>query len=238
MVETNEFVELGLTKNESRAYETLIKFGKLSAGEVSSHSGVSYSRIYDILNSLIRKGLVEVVPEKTKKFIPSSPQALLNLIENKEKILQKTREKVKEMKEFYKVKEKNPVIMGIGQQAFYRLVKNMKDAKKFEYAIKWSSEFRPEWVRNSKNKRKRGVDLKALARYDIETQENVKKWLKIEKNTKRFENEGVAVDIRDNNEVLISLIKSNVTIVIKDTAFGKIMKQLFLDSYKSAEPIK
>ena len=67
-----DYSELGLTNNEGKVYESLVKFGKLSAGEVTKHSGTSYSKIYNILDSLINKGLVTVIPEKTKKFFPSN----------------------------------------------------------------------------------------------------------------------------------------------------------------------
>src|SRR3989338_11617018 len=107
--ESSEFSELGLTKNEGKVYEILIKFGKLSAAEVSKNSGVPYGRIYDVLGTLVHRGLVVVVPEKTKKFVPSDPANLLSFIEAKEKIISKAKERVKEMKKFYEIKTKNPV---------------------------------------------------------------------------------------------------------------------------------
>ena len=85
---------------------------------------------------------------------------------------------------------------------------------------------------------KKGKDIKTLARFDEETEKNVKKWLKIHKNFRKFNNEGVAIQIQDDEGVLLGLIKSNVTLLIKDKAFCKIMKQMFLDSYKTAEKIK
>ena len=74
------FEELGLTKNESKVYQTLVEFGKMSSTQVSSKSGAPYGRIYDVLGSLIKKGLVRVIPDKTKKFIASSPQELIKTI--------------------------------------------------------------------------------------------------------------------------------------------------------------
>ena len=54
---------IGLTRNEAKVYDVLIKFGKLGAGEISRESGVSYSKIYNVLDSLISKNLVMVIPE-------------------------------------------------------------------------------------------------------------------------------------------------------------------------------
>src|SRR3989338_8763947 len=93
--------ELGLSDYESRAFEATVKLGKASAIQISRLGRVSYGRIYEVLASLENKGLVKVVPEKTKKFIPADPENLNKLIEEKEKILSSLREDVKKLEQFY-----------------------------------------------------------------------------------------------------------------------------------------
>ena len=90
-----------------------------------------------------------------------------------------------------------------------------------------------------KNKRriKKGRDIKVLTRFDSETEKNVRKWLKVNKNIRKFENDGVAMSIIDDEEVMIGLIKSNVTLLVKDRAFAKVMKKMFLESFEGAEKI-
>ena len=230
--------ELGLTKNESKVYEILIEFGILSAAEVSAKSTVSYSKIYNILDSLIAKGLVSIIPEKTKKFSPSSPESFVKLIEEKERKLHEAKNKVKELKKFYDVKEKNPVIVAAGIKGFHKVVEEMKIAEKYCYNIKWNAEARPDWLRTREDKLRKKVEIKDLVRYNDETEKNVEEWLKISKNIKKIENEGVAFSVTDDYEVMISLIKSNVTLLIRDKPFAKIMKKMFLETYKTAEVIK
>jgi sugar-specific transcriptional regulator TrmB len=237
-MDIEEFKELGLTGNEAKVYSTLVERGKMSAGSVSSASGVSYSRIYDILESLTHKGLIVVVPEKTKKYIPGNPEAFIKLLEEKEKVIARAKEKVKELKRFYDVKEKNPVEMGMGIKSFYKIVSASKTAEKYDYSVKWTSEFRPEWVESQKKKLKKGVDVKVLARHDKETLDNVKSWLKINKNIKSIQNDGLAMSIVDDEEVMLGLIRSNITLLIRNKDFAKIMKRMFLDSYNAAEEIK
>lgn len=232
-----ELLELGLTKNEAKAYEALLKFGKLSAGEVSKHGSVPYSRIYDILGSLTSKGFVTIIPEKTKKFALTSPEQFMKSIEEREKSLNKLKGRVAELKKMYDIKDKNPVLLGVGQKAFYKILHEMKDTEKIEYSVKWSSEYREEWERSHRERKKRNVEIKSLVRYDENTKKTVEKWTKIHKNMRKIDNEGIAMDIRDN-EVMIGLIKSNVTLLIRDKAFAKIMKRMFLDSYNAAEEIK
>ena len=233
-----EFAELGLTKNEAKAYETLAKHGKLSASEVSRESGVPYSRVYDILGSLISKGLAEVVPEKTKKFIAGDPKAFLEIIQKRKDALERAEHKISELKQFYEQKEKWPVQMVFGKQAFYKIAREQKKARERSYSIKWTAEYRPEWVESYRKNLKGGVEMKTLTRYDSETEKEVGAWLKINKNMRKFPNDGVAVSIVDDEEVMLVLIKSNVTLLIRDKPFAKMMSQLFLNSYERAEKIE
>lgn len=232
------FKELGLTENEGKVYEALLRHEKIGSGEISRESGVSYSKIYNVLDSLTAKGLVEVIPEKTKKFVASSPENLIKLIEEKKGILEQAREKAEAMKKVYENQGENPVTMGLGRKGFYKIVKQLSEPEKYEYSIKWTSEAKSEWLRYFEELKGKGVDLRTLSRYDEETKKDVDEWLKIKKNLRRLENEGVAMSIIDDKEVMISLIRSNVTLLVKDKAFTKIMKKMFLETYNNAEKIK
>ena len=235
---TEDLQELGLAKNEGKVYLTLIEYGKLSASDVAAKSGVSYSRIYNVLAALAHRGLVVTIPERTKKYSPASPESFLNMISKKEELLRKARERVKEMKRFYEIKEKQPVQIALGRAGFYKLVDEMKfKIDNYEYDIKWNMDVRPEWLRNTEKSLKRGADIKILTRCDNETKKNVDKWLKVNKEIRKIENEGVALSIVDDEEVLIGLIKSDSTLLIRDKPFAKLMKKMFLETYKDAELI-
>lgn len=236
-MEEKFFLELGLTKNEGKAYDTLIKNGKMGSSEISSISGVPYSRIYDVLESLVHKGLVEIIPDKKKKFIPADPSSLLNVLDQKEKELEKTRDMVKEMQKSYEKKEKNPIIVAFGKKGFWKIVDELKKAERYSYSVKWTSDFDTQRVLSIKKRLKKGVDFKVLARYDQETKKNVDRWMKINPNNKKIENEGVAMSVTDDEEVMIGLINNNSTILIRDKSLAKIMKELFLAYYDTAEKI-
>ncbi|MCD6470699.1 TrmB family transcriptional regulator, partial [Candidatus Bathyarchaeota archaeon] len=50
---------MGLTEYEIRAYLHLLKYGLLTASRLSEMAGIPYSKIYEVLNSLERKGWVK-----------------------------------------------------------------------------------------------------------------------------------------------------------------------------------
>ncbi|HLE05955.1 MAG TPA: helix-turn-helix domain-containing protein, partial [Candidatus Nanoarchaeia archaeon] len=72
--------KLGLNKYESDAYVALVKLGSASAFNISKASSVPFGRIYDSLNVLEIKGLVEVVPTKPKKYKAVDPTSALNTL--------------------------------------------------------------------------------------------------------------------------------------------------------------
>ncbi len=234
----SELSILGLTKNEEKVFKSLIKLGKAGASQISKDSGVSYSRIYDVLASLEHKGLVKVIPEASKKFIPSDPKILKEKVLEKKKALEELEKELENLKQLYELKEGEVVQVAQGQRNFYKLEAEMPVAQEYEYDIKFSSEYRPVFVREAKEVIKKGVDFKNLVKYDEETEKNVNNWLKISKNIRKIENEGVAISIRDDKSILIALIKSNTILLIKDSPFVKIMKTLFSNYYERTEKIE
>jgi len=71
--------ELGLTEYETETYIALLKSGVLTASEVSEQSNVPYSKIYETLNALERKGWTEVQHGRPSKYFPKSPIEALSM---------------------------------------------------------------------------------------------------------------------------------------------------------------
>jgi sugar-specific transcriptional regulator TrmB len=69
--------EVGLTEYETRAYLILLERGVMTASEVSEHGGVPYSKVYETLNSLERKGWVEVERGRPSRYFPKAPSEAL-----------------------------------------------------------------------------------------------------------------------------------------------------------------
>jgi sugar-specific transcriptional regulator TrmB len=236
-MEEINFEDIGLTKNESKVYEILIKHGKSSSTQISSKSTVPYGRIYDVLGSLSEKGLVKTIPGKTKQFTATSPDELINVINTKEEKLKKIKEKANELKQFYNEESKDTIQVSYGNKGFWKAVRELKKAEKSLFNIKWNSDINPELKKERITRQKQKIIQNSLVRYNKETKSNVDKWIKIDRNIKQIENNGVAISIVDEEEIMIGLIKSNITIVVKDKAFSQLMKVLFTETYKNAQSI-
>ena len=68
---------LGLTGYEIRVYLSLLDSGSMTASDISKKSGVPYSKIYEVLNSLEAKGWLESDSSRPQKFFPKSPSSAL-----------------------------------------------------------------------------------------------------------------------------------------------------------------
>ncbi len=227
---------LGLPAYEEKAYLAAVEHGISTAAEISRHSGVPYGRIYDVLASLEEKGLIKVVPEPTKKYIATDPKQLSALVEKQKKALAKLEDDIIHLKKIYETAAPEPVQIVRGKRNFYRLLKSMSKEKQFDYSIRYTAEYNPEWVRSTKEKLEKGVDMKIMVRADKETMPNIKKWQKLLP-IKEMQNEGVAIGISDTG-VIMALINSNTSVLIQDTAFIALMKELYLAKYDKAPEIQ
>lgn len=79
---------LGLTDGESRVYVALLKLGSSTVGPVSKKSKVTYSKIYEVLERLMEKGLVSsTTKQKTKYFQALEPKRIIDFLNKQEKEL-------------------------------------------------------------------------------------------------------------------------------------------------------
>ncbi len=70
--------EVGLTDYETRAYLILLEQGVMTASEVSEHGNVPYSKVYETLNSLEKKGWIEAERGRPSRYFPKAPSEALD----------------------------------------------------------------------------------------------------------------------------------------------------------------
>ena len=65
---------LGLTSYEARAYLALLRRDSSTAAETARLAGLPRQRVYDVLSSLVEKGLASTRPGKAVKYAATAPQ--------------------------------------------------------------------------------------------------------------------------------------------------------------------
>lgn len=83
-------IELGLSQNEAKIYETLLEQGESTVSNISNRSKIHRRNIYDSMNRLIEKGLVfQVIGRGDNLYRPVEPYKLMELVDEKRRKLDK-----------------------------------------------------------------------------------------------------------------------------------------------------
>ncbi len=84
---------LGFTNGEEKVYLALLKLSSSSSGPIAKESGVSRSKLYEILEKLARKGLVSHFKKNNVSYFNAAPpRRILEYIKEKEVQIKKQEE--------------------------------------------------------------------------------------------------------------------------------------------------
>ena len=119
--------KIGLTKGEIKVYITLLKLGETTTGKIIEGAGISSGKIYEILDKLIKKGLVSYgLKEKTKYFTATHPSRILDFLKEKEEELKEKEKEIQEiLPRLIELKEKKEEEYSV---TLYRGLKGLKSA--------------------------------------------------------------------------------------------------------------
>ncbi|HNU96316.1 MAG TPA: helix-turn-helix domain-containing protein [Candidatus Magasanikbacteria bacterium] len=110
------FLSLGLNKNEAEIYEILLTGGKSMVKDVLKKTKVQRSNVYNILNTLKDKGLIQETQNRRglSMYFCENPEKLEMLVLKEQERLEETAEKLKkhlrELKKIYIEKQERPVV--------------------------------------------------------------------------------------------------------------------------------
>lgn len=91
-------MSLGLTEGEAKAYIAMIETGSSTVGPIAKKSGISYSKIYEVLQRLIDKGIASfIIKGKMKYFQAIKPDLLYKFLDRQITEIEKNKEKLKEI---------------------------------------------------------------------------------------------------------------------------------------------
>ena len=86
-MELDVLKDLGLTGGEIRVYLALLELGKSSANAIIRKSGISPSKIYDVLERLLKKGVVSYfISGKVRNYAAVSPERLKVMLVNRKEL--------------------------------------------------------------------------------------------------------------------------------------------------------
>lgn len=183
-MDTSILENIGLTKSEIKVYLALLELGPSTTGKIIEKSSVASSKIYEILDKLIMKGLANyILKGKIKYFEASDPAKIIDYIKIKKRELEIKENEIKDLlpklllKKSAKIKQEAKIYRGINglETAFYEALYLLSKGEIFYvYGIpKRSEEANLFFVKWAKERAKRGIKGKLLfnenAKGDLQT---------------------------------------------------------------------
>jgi len=144
--------ELGLTDYETRAYLALLEKGVLTASQVSQSADVPYSKVYETLTSLERKGWIKIEQDRPSRYYPKAPSEALATAKLQHEEMMKAWQKAisSELQPFYEkrdIREKPDIWILRGEFSTIAKLEEMLDKAKSELMI--AAPFLPKTLTDS-----------------------------------------------------------------------------------------
>lgn len=232
----------GLSKNESRVYLALLRLGSATPLEITKKSHVHRVNVYDVLERLREKGLISMIMNQNKKIYEAAhPKHLLNLIEEKEVMLNEIMPRLEQ--EFKLKKEKQQVHYFLGIDGVMQAYYMMLDQKPPMYALggsglnrKYLKHRHEMW---NKERIKRKINGKALY-YEFTRKDRSQSWndstIEIRFLPNKYKTLGM-VDICGNIIVNLLPIEGNImAIVIENKQLAETYRHFFNFMWLHAKP--
>ncbi|MFC1651629.1 TrmB family transcriptional regulator [Patescibacteria group bacterium] len=81
--------QIGLNQKEAKIYLANLELGEASIQEIAKKSGIKRTSIYNLIDDLVKRGVIHVVIKKNKKrFVAAEPGTLKEIIAQRKKALE------------------------------------------------------------------------------------------------------------------------------------------------------
>lgn len=249
---------LGLSDYESKAYSALLFLGHSKASNISREAEVPQSKIYEILDRLTEKKLVEVYAVRPKEFKSISPEVTLTgMIQEKETEINQIKNKVSSLLELLNSASiGTEVFEGIwtskekGWGNFFKRTCEMYNrSKSYVYVVTKNFSWSSKLAESLRACVKRGVEIKSLCTSEIdESNYHRVKWFHdngVEIRFLRTKLHPSLIDV-DCEEVLLRLDASPTqkkkfvftSIYSRDVSLVKVLDTYVKDLWKRAKPLR
>lgn len=250
--------QIGLTNSESKVYMALIELGLSTTGKIIEKSNIASSKIYEILEKLMQKGLVSsIVKEGVKHFEATSPRRILDYINEKEEEIEKQKIAIEKLIPELELKqqmitEKSEVTVYKGikgvETAFYESLKYMKKGETLEViGVGLIDEHKKRiFSRFNKLRAEKGVNMKIVFNEQSKN-ERIEEFKEMDLVEYRFTQEmtPAAIDIFKDRVLMFPQSKEPIAIVMENKEIAESFRVQFkklwdqrIQIYEGIEGIK
>jgi sugar-specific transcriptional regulator TrmB len=236
-------MQFGFNVYESKILFSLARLKSATAKEIKEDSLVPVNKVYEILEDFQRRSIVQLLPEKPKKYsLINLKQVLKGRLEEKKKSLDKVGKDIEDL--FNNLSSSN-----VYEQTFWVMegVDSMvnKIVETLEKVNDESIGFIDVWVARPENLEivkkciKRGVKFYFIGDINDETKPYAKKFAKLGVKIRHYPIQGAGYSIFDKKYVQLRITEKKVIIMwVENAQFANILRQHFFEIWKQAKPIK
>jgi len=239
--------EIGLNKSEIKVYLSLLKLGSSSTGPIVNDSKTANSKIYEVLEKLIQKGLVSYFTKGGVKYYKAaSPKMILEYLNEKTKSIEEQKLKVNELLpnllQFQEQKEDKESTIFTGPRgiktAFTNLVEELNSGEEVHImgVYEFGEKFLPLALFFQKIRSHKKIKAKFLI--NKSAKKIAKEFRKYPPVEARFMPENMftpAIFLIYKDKVIINLAKEMTFFVIKSKSANEAFEQYFQMMWKMAK---
>lgn len=228
--------EIGLTENESKVYLSLLELGPVNAGLITRKSGLHRRVVYDVIDRLIKKGLIGyIIRNGVRLFQAANPERIMEMLKEREEMLN---EVLPQMKMLYvKTREKEETNFYKGKRGLKTVFEDQLQSGK-EVLILGASplayevlKFYFKWY----DKRRKEKKIKVRAIFNLSDRKINIPYSEVRYLPEKYSSP-LAVNIYGDKLALILWSKENpLAIVVKNRLFAESYKQYFEFAWRIAK---
>ena len=227
----NELIEYGLSDKEADIYLAGLKAGECTANRFSELTGIRRSTVYEVLESLKKRGLiVSFIKNKKYFFSPVKPETLVSILKEREEKIKRILPELNGLisSDF----EKPKVQMFEGKVGIKNAVEDMLNFKEVLIygASKMGDEIFEHYTENFARRRvKKKVLMRAVLGRDFSSHmvdKEIRKYTKV-RTLKDFDSHNSAYFIYGDNVLVINLGNEIFATRVKSSVLAESQRKIF-----------
>ena len=242
--------QIGLSKNEIKVYFALLELDQSSATPIVKKSGIPNSKVYPIIEKLIKKGLVSyVIKNNVKYFQAADPKNLIDLLSIKEKQITQQKQEIEKLipqielkRKLAKERQEATVYEGLDgvKVAFNNILNTLKSGE--EYLVFMLGESLKEktvirfFQRYHRERIKKRIKVRLLS--NIAFKNIVNRWHDYKNMKIRYTNQKLPVGTFIFQDYVMTVVwgERPTAFIIKSKKNYQFYKIFFEDIWKTAKP--
>ncbi len=232
--------KFGLSANESKAYIALLALSEAKASDIARSAHIPRNKIYEIMDSLHKKGFVEIMPERVTRFRAVNFESALdfmiegwhNRIEDMKKTKIELSKHLTSLPVQKKVERGEFVVYKAKKIIYKKLEEMISSAEKDVFLMINSSDLRRlQPLAKAASKK---INIKILSPITAENKDISKKWSGFTEYRHYETQTQIKLAIIDNNEVLIFQTNEPMGLFSKDKPFIAMLKNFYESAWEES----